>query len=203
MAADYYSAATAAVDILVSASSGSSATDIKRVIGYDDGVRLVRYSQMCVRIGGTVRRFATEYAESEHSYTKLDNTTGIYYIMYNDSVLDREWRSHLAHEYSHTLLGHHIGNGNNDEENEADCCSRLIMCPAPIADELGLETIGQYIRVFDVNAELAGAAMRFRAHDRETLNALIPDLVERYGNRLLLSRGRLNRLKRASGWMDV
>lgn len=199
MAADYYSAAAAAVEVLQSVSSGSAATDIKLIINYDDGVRLIRYSQMCARIGGTVYKFATEYAESEHSYTKLDNTTGIYYIMYNDAVLDREWRSHLAHEYAHTLLGHHIGNGNNDEENEADCCARLVMCPASIADALDISSIDQYIRVFNVNDEMAKDALRFRTRDRETLDVMFPDLVERYGNRLMLSRGLLNRYKRASG----
>ncbi len=204
--ADYARAASAAAGVLLSADAGSARTNIRYLIDADPDTRLIRYSVMADRLPcRSVAAFTERYAESEVSYTKYDRRTGTYYVFYNDTLPLRQVRSNLAHEYAHVLLRHTRGNGNNDEENEALCCARLLMCPAPVADVLQLDDVRRYMAVFGVDAELASSALRFRDFDREALEAAAPDLLGRYVTRLALSRGRLSRLARASGsaWLDV
>lgn len=201
MAADYDRAAAVAVSVLMDSVSSSAATDIFRILDHDDSVRLVRYSVVARRLGVPFSVFIQRFAESELSYTRLSKRTGIYIIMYNDNMLDRNMRSNVAHEYAHTRLGHHIGNGNNDEENEANCCSRLIMCPAPIADNLGVTTISDYVQAFDVSDELASMSKYYRAMDRETFARHAPDLIEAYGSRANYPRRPFLRKAVGSDWL--
>lgn len=204
--ADYARAASAAAGVLLSADAGSARTNIRYLIDADPDTRLIRYSVMADRMPcRSVSAFVRRYAESEVSYTKLDPRTGTYYVFYNDTLPPRQVRANLAHEYAHVLLRHARGGGNNDEENEALCCARLMMCPAPVADVLRLEGVRQYMTAFDVDAELASSALRFRDIDREALEPYALDILGRYVPRLALSRGRLSRLARASGsdWLDV
>lgn len=206
--ADYARAASAAAGVLLSgrAGDGGVATDVLRLIGDAPNTRLICYSAMAFRLCVPPQEFARRYAESAVSYAKLDPRTGVYYIFYNDmSLLRRDERAHLAHEFAHTLLGHTRGGGNNDEENEANCCARLLMCPAPVADALRLDGVRQYMDAFDVNAELAGAAVWFRDRDREAFARCAPGLLDRYADRVGITSGKLSRLRRASGgsWLDV
>ena len=206
MAADYERAASAAAGVLLSKGVGF---DLAYAIVTDPAARLIRYTRMADRmLCRSTAAFIARYAESEYSYTKYDPRAGIYYILYNDAnLLEREIRSHLAHEYAHVLLRHTRGDGNTDEENEANCCARLYTCPAPLADALGVRSPRDYMTAFGVDEETAFAAKRFRETDRDTLNALIPDLTERSADRLALAAARLSRgrtpLRAAVGWPEA
>ena len=174
MSADFERAASAAVTLLL---AKRSVPNVKSLIYADDAVRLVSYKQVAAKLRVSRDRFAEEYAESRYAYTKL-SSNGIYYILYNDALIDNELRSHLAHEYAHTLLGHTVGGANDSEETEADCCSRVLLCPAPAADELDLVTKTDYIRAFRVGSEMASQAVRCRAFDRDLIGDAAPKLLD-------------------------
>lgn len=156
----YRIATNAAYDLLVTLSSISLAIDVfyiaEKMI---DNCRLLTYGQACFLYGLDLSWLLEE---SEYGFTIIKGGKRI--ILYNEDMPLSCIRFTIAHEIGHAVLGH----ANEDDpaaEKEANCFARNLLCPLPVAKELGIDNVSEYVSIFNVSEKMATVSLNFRDSD--------------------------------------
>jgi len=163
LAPDYNKATNAAYEVLCQRSFLSLSTNVFSIIEdvLSDNCRLFTYGQAVFLYGFTLECLM---AESEHGFSILDDK-GRRIILYNEEMPLGAIRFTLAHEIGHAVLGH-TSEDDPSAEKEANCFARNLLCPIPVADELGVDLIDDYVSLFDVTKQMAKVTLERRGSDR-------------------------------------
>ena len=98
---------------------------------------------------------------SEHGFTVVSPKSDKKAIFYNQCDPKPVRLFTVAHELAHCVLEHR--NRSDDEEKEANCFARNLLCPIWIAQAKGLEAVDDYTRVFGVSGTMAEISIK-QAH---------------------------------------
>ena len=157
---NYNIATNKAYEILSLQDCISLPIDIFSIVNSLPNIRLKKYSDICKRFSISMDEFI-DIAESEYgSILKKGNKSEIIYNDYKDITTNRFT---VAHELGHVILNHKAKDAN--EEKEANCFARNILCPIPIVKSLELKTLVDYMTVFDVSAPMANASFNNQKSD--------------------------------------
>ena len=141
------------------------AIDIFSIANSLPNISLKKYSDVCKRFSMSMQEFINTTESEYGSVFKLKDK---YELIYNDSKDNKTNRFTVAHELGHIILRHNLEDAN--EEKEANCFARNILCPIPIINSLGLKTIVDYMTVFDVSAPMANASYNNQKSDDYYIN---------------------------------
>ncbi len=100
---------------------------------------------------------------SEHGFTVVFPKSAEKYIFYNERDPKTVQLFTVAHELAHCVLRHQYQS--EDEEKEANCFARNLLCPVWVAQEKGLSTVNDYARVFGVSGAMAEISVKHAYHD--------------------------------------
>lgn len=181
---DYYKATNLAYRVLVSKNNISLPIDIFQIAQSYTSLKIVSYSEMAKRFKISFIEFLN-YAPSQYGFImKKSLKSSRAYIVFNDKKDLETIKFTIAHE-----LGHYIMEHNSEsalENKEANCFARNILCPVPIANDLGLVSINDYKSVFCISEPMANVCVDKKETDfyyiTKTLYSRIKDLFFIYMN---------------------
>lgn len=162
---DYKRATNATYELLAQREEFSISTDLIDIINeLSLNCVLLTYKEMCLRYK---KSHDLLLEVSEYGFSFVHGNRRI--ILYNEDALIGCVRFTIAHEIGHACLGHK----KEDDpiaEKEANCFARNLLCPAPVADSLSLESAEQYVDAFRVTSKAATVAIDKRNVDRYYAN---------------------------------
>lgn len=178
---NYKKATNAAYELLARYGSFSLATDVFAIAEtLLENCKLFSYGQACFFYEFSLE---TLLGVSEFGFSMLHNCTGQRIILYNEDCTLRCIRFTIAHEIGHYVLKH-VNEQDEASEREANCFARNLLCPIPVIHRLGVETVQDYMDVFEVTAPMAMVSLDRQKSDkyhitRENWTA-ISDMVSAY-----------------------
>lgn len=149
---DYYFATNKAYDLLNKYQDYSYPTPIFSIIRDFDDIKLLSYSEAAKIFNTTFEEFYS-IASSQYGFSIKNFSAHQTLILYNDKKDETVIRFTLAHELGHYILFHTKDSENEDKE--ANCFARNILCPIPVIYELGLTHIHEYVNTFYVSEPMA------------------------------------------------
>lgn len=153
---DYEKATNAAYSELRNYNGGYPRVNIFALLKNYSRVQLHTFSESAAILGVTLDEFIKDYSESYMGFTIYDFSKKRWLVYYNDAKCITTIRFTIAHELGHIVLGHTKDNLHSDKE--ANCFARNILCPAPIIEDLNLNTCEDYCSCFNVSEPMAAAA---------------------------------------------
>lgn len=160
---DYKKATNAAYEILTRYGAFSFATDVFDIVeALLKNCKLLPYSET-----HRIYKYPLEalLSVSEFGFSIINKHTGQRIILYNECCSLGCIRFTIAHEIGHCVLKH-IDENDAASEKEANCFARNLLCPIPIIYKLGVETIQDYIDVFEVTAQMAATSLNHQESDK-------------------------------------
>lgn len=178
---DYKKATNAAYEMLARYGSFSLATDVFAIAeNLLENCKLLSYGQTCFFYEYTLEELL---GVSEFGFSILNNHTGQRLILYNEDCVLRCIRFTIAHEIGHYVLKH-ANEKDVASEREANCFARNLLCPIPVIHRLGIETIQDYMDVFDVTARMATVSIERQESDKYYITrenwTMISDMLNAY-----------------------
>ena len=176
---DYNKATNAAYKVLSQRSSLSLSTNVFSIIEEELSTtcRLLTYGQAVFLYGASLECLK---AESEYGFSIVEDS-GRRIILYNEEMPLGAIRFTLAHEIGYAVLGH-TNEDDPSAEKEANCFARNLLCPVPVAEELDVTLIDDYVSLFDVTKQMARVTLERRRSDRyyidDGLYATIAHMLE-------------------------
>lgn len=126
-------------------------------------VRLHTFSESATFLGVTLDEFKEDYSESDMGFTVYNPQKKRWLVYYNDTNCETTIRFTIAHELGHIVLEH--TEDNSDTNKEANCFARNILCPAPIIEDLKLNTCEDYCLFFNISELMAVAVKENHSSD--------------------------------------
>jgi len=160
---NYYRATNAAYEIISRMHALKFPMNVLNIAKQYPKLRAASYSDMARRFNMSFGEFY-HFASSGHGYLQRDSKDlAKAYIVYNDYKDETTIRFTQAHELAHYVLGH---TEDNDLFNkEANCFARNLLCPIPVVNELGIQTINDYMYVFGISEPMAKVCVNFKEAD--------------------------------------
>lgn len=171
---DYRKATNAAYQLLAKRSSFSLSTNVFAIIEeLLVNCRIITYGQACFLYGYTLEILL---AVSEYGFT-IKDSRGRRVILYNETAPLGCIRFTIAHEIGHAALGH-SDEDDSAAEKEANCFARNLLCPAPTICLLQLDSVDDYVSVFNVTESMATVSVDKRSSDRYYIADDLFDVIQ-------------------------
>lgn len=156
---NYYRATNFAYEVLVNNKNFSLPIDIFRIASSFIGLRIISFSEMANRFGMSFQEFI-DCSPSKYGFLiRKNSNSNCAYIVYNEKKEIETIKFTIAHELGHYVLGHNSKFESESENKEANCFARNILCPVPIANDLGVANILDYINVFCISEPMANVCV--------------------------------------------
>nr|WP_325301954.1 ImmA/IrrE family metallo-endopeptidase [uncultured Dysosmobacter sp.] len=176
---DYKKATNAAYELLALKISFSLATNVFAIVeDLLDNCKLLTYGQACFLYGYTPEMLLEA---SKYGFSIVHRNRRI--ILYNETVPLGCIRFTIAHEIGHFILKHRDEH-DPSAEKEANCFARNLLCPIPVVSGMSLETIQDYVSLFDVTTQMATVSFDRQSSDKYYISSenwnLISEMLDAY-----------------------
>lgn len=179
---DYSKATNAAYELLAKYQGELPVIDVYRIAIFYPNVKIHTYTDVADRMGIDTQTFIKNHASSEHGFTIKDMVKNRYIIFFSELKDVTTVRFTIAHELGHIVLKH------NDDSvaanKEANCFARNLLCPVPISDNFGVQTVQDYVNCFGISEPMAEVTVSYRENDKYYITRnnynIFNDIVYRY-----------------------
>lgn len=143
---DYDLATNKAYEVLLKLHISSLPVDVQTILNNFSNVKLVTYTAFCKRFSISKSDF---FAMGVSSYGFTFRKPHDSIVLYDDCQDECIIRFTLAHELGHLYLLHM--KEDQKSNREANCFARNFLCPIPVVNSWGLNSVEDYVDIFNVS----------------------------------------------------
>lgn len=169
---DYRKATNAAYKLIAERDQFSLATNVFSIAEQLENCRIYTYGLTSYLYGTSLECLASV---SEFGFSIQKGNKRIIY--YNEKMPLACIRFTLAHEIAHAVLQHE-DEDDPAAEKEANCFARNLLCPVPVINAMELESIDDYMSVFNVSTQMACVAVNYRSSDRYYIDRAFLEIID-------------------------